>query len=174
MKRKLFALSLAALLFACALSPAASGEERELPVRITEKIKQIGWHIYVMPGTTVGEIEEFCKPGGFTYDLFEFVQPENANAPARTGMEVYIPDVGHCRTVLMGDPDCDGQITSADARYALRLSVGLEETYEVDRISACMVDNVWEKVNAGKARLILRGSVGLEDPIEWFRAVEPD
>ena len=66
-----------------------------------------------------------------------------------------------------GDVDFDGAITSADARLALRRSVGLEAYEEGSKaFIACDVDYDG-KVSAADARLILRASVGLEDPESW-------
>ena len=66
-----------------------------------------------------------------------------------------------------GDVDGNGQITAADARLALRRSVGLETYAENSpEYSACDVD-FDGAVTAADARLILRGSVGLEDPANW-------
>ena len=66
-----------------------------------------------------------------------------------------------------GDVDGNGQITAADARLALRRSVGLETYAENSpEYSACDVD-FDGNVSAADARLILRGSVGLENPATW-------
>lgn len=69
--------------------------------------------------------------------------------------------------VTLGDVDGDGNISAADARLALRRSVGLE-TYEEGSPAflACDVD-LDGNVSAADARLILRASVGLEDPKTW-------
>ena len=71
------------------------------------------------------------------------------------------------KTRKAGDVDGDGSISSADARLALRRSVGLE-TYKNNspEFTACDVDFDGD-VTAADARLILRGSVGLEDPATW-------
>ena len=68
-----------------------------------------------------------------------------------------------------GDVDGDGNISAADARLALRRSVGLE-TYEEGSPAflACDVD-LDGNVSAADARLILRASVGLEDPKTWVK-----
>ena len=70
----------------------------------------------------------------------------------------------------LGDVDGDGSITAADARLALRASVGLTEKGDVAKDSAgylaCDVDRDG-KVTSADARLILRASVGLEDPEKW-------
>ena len=66
-----------------------------------------------------------------------------------------------------GDVDGDGKITSADARLALRRSVGLEPYKENSaEYAACDVD-FDGSVSSADARLILRGSVGLEDMTKW-------
>ena len=65
----------------------------------------------------------------------------------------------------VGDVDGDGKLTSADARLALRASVGLEPdiTAGSDAYLAADADGDG-KVSSADARLILRASVGLEDP----------
>lgn len=60
----------------------------------------------------------------------------------------------------IGDVDGDGSITAADARLALRASVGLETLTEAQK-AAADVDHDGS-VTAADARLILRASVGLE------------
>lgn len=62
--------------------------------------------------------------------------------------------------VLPGDVNNDGEVTAADARLALRASVGLEKLTEI-QLKAADADNDGE-VKAADARLILRVSVGLE------------
>ena len=61
---------------------------------------------------------------------------------------------------VKGDVNCDGVITSADARLALRYSVGLEPQLTQEQILACDIDDNGT-VSAADARLILRMSVGL-------------
>ena len=68
---------------------------------------------------------------------------------------------------MLGDVDFDENITAADARLALRRSVGLEAYEEGSpEYLACDVD-FDGNVTAADARLILRASVGLEDPKTW-------
>ena len=62
-------------------------------------------------------------------------------------------------TVLLGDADTDGAVTAADARIALRLSVGLDNITE-NLIKICDTD-ADGRVTAADARIILRVSVGL-------------
>ena len=71
--------------------------------------------------------------------------------------------------VVYGDVDGDGKISAADARLALRTSVGLEK-YSEDSCyyKAANVESK-DKLSAADARLILRASVGLEDPKAWMK-----
>ena len=79
------------------------------------------------------------------------------------------PSAAAAATRKPGDVDGDGNISAADARLALRRSVGLE-TYEEGSPAflACDVD-LDGNVSAADARLILRASVGLEDPKTWVK-----
>ena len=71
---------------------------------------------------------------------------------------------------MPGDVDGDGEISSGDARLALRRSVSLEDYAEGSaQFLACDVD-ADGAVSSGDARLILRASVNLEDPASWKAA----
>ena len=72
------------------------------------------------------------------------------------------------RNYTPGDVDGNGEISAADARLALRRSVGLE-TYEPGSPAFLACDVLRDgNVTAADARLILRASVGLEDPATWI------
>lgn len=62
--------------------------------------------------------------------------------------------------VMAGDVDGNGELTAADARLALRASVGLEDL-SATQVKAADVDGT-AGIAAADARLILRASVGLE------------
>ena len=63
--------------------------------------------------------------------------------------------------------DGDGELTSGDARLALRASVQLEK-YEPGSAQFLAADADGNgTIESGDARLILRASVKLEDPAEW-------
>ncbi len=64
-------------------------------------------------------------------------------------------------TSELGDVDGNGKITAADARLALRASVGLESFNPTKKATADIDGS--NTVTAADARLILRASVGLED-----------
>lgn len=68
---------------------------------------------------------------------------------------------------IKGDIDSDGKISAADARLALRMSVGLEG---LDMAADVDGDG---KVSAADARLILRASVGLEEFVDDKPVEEP-
>ena len=64
-----------------------------------------------------------------------------------------------------GDVDGDGKLSSADARLALRASVGLEPDITAGSAAYNAADADGDgEVTSADARLILRASVGLEDP----------
>ena len=66
---------------------------------------------------------------------------------------------------VTGDIDCNGIITSADARLALRASVGIEQSTE---IIARRGDTDGDgEVTSADARNILRAAVGLDDMSGW-------
>ncbi len=69
----------------------------------------------------------------------------------------YIPEEPE---FTLGDVDNDGSITAADARLALRASVGLENLSEAQQLAADTDSD--SQISASDARTILRASVGLE------------
>ena len=68
------------------------------------------------------------------------------------------------QSVMLGDINGSGDIKADDARLALRMAVGFDdsETEPVFYPAAADIDGN-DKVEAGDARLILRGAVGLEE-----------
>lgn len=78
-----------------------------------------------------------------------------------TDSVIILPDKTY-NIVISGDVDCDGFVSAADARLALRASVGLENFSEESlRYKAADVLKT-DKLTAADARIILRVSVGLE------------
>jgi len=73
---------------------------------------------------------------------------------------LFIEDESLVIDYLRGDVDGDSSVSSADARLALRNSVGLEKFTE-DMTKAADIDGAG--ISSSDARLILRASVGLED-----------
>lgn len=84
----------------------------------------------------------------------------------KTGMQLLM-FVGDERTdtvtlALLGDVDCNGTVSVADARLALRKAVGLEDNLSVCSLFAADVDFTGD-VTVSDARVILRIAVSLED-----------
>jgi hypothetical protein len=69
--------------------------------------------------------------------------------------------------VMLGDVDLNCKIESADARLALRASVGLESYAPGDKQFIAADVNRDNEIKSEDARLILRASVKLEDPTMW-------
>ena len=75
--------------------------------------------------------------------------------------------IGNNHTRISGDVDGDGELTSGDARLALRASVKLENYKPGSaQFLAADADGSGE-IESGDARLILRASVKLEDPAKF-------
>ncbi|MBR3596371.1 MAG: leucine-rich repeat protein [Clostridia bacterium] len=86
-----------------------------------------------------------------------------------TGMTLKLSDGTKYIIVVLGDADCDGNLSSSDARLALRASVGLEKYEETSpEFKAANVER-GDGLSSADARLILRASVGLEDTKAWLR-----
>ena len=85
------------------------------------------------------------------------------------GRPVVVVDGKEYAVVIPGDVDCDGAISAADARLALRTSVGLEKYSEISpEYKAANIERA-DGITASDARLILRASVGLEDTKAWIQ-----
>lgn len=85
-----------------------------------------------------------------------------------TGMVLEFSDGTKYEIVVLGDADCDGVVSSSDARLALRASVGLEGYEESSpEYKAANVESE-DAVSSSDARLILRASVGLENTKDWL------
>ena len=96
------------------------------------------------------------------------------DVPLATGMKIVIKDgdriVDEKVVVVPFDVDGDAKASAADARLALRESVGLENLEDYQKSAADVDDKSKENnISAADARMILRASVGLEDKEEWFR-----
>ncbi|MBQ6118570.1 MAG: leucine-rich repeat protein, partial [Clostridia bacterium] len=89
---------------------------------------------------------------------------EGTDLTAAAEVTVVLPEKPE---VMPGDVDGDGELTSGDARLALRASVKLED-YAEDSAAyiAADVDHNGT-IESSDARLILRASVKLEDPTKW-------
>ena len=129
--------------------------------------KVSGSFIVAVAGKTAADILSQATAGSEIKD--NNGKTVNAGAVIGTGMTIVLADGKKHTVVVFGDVDGDGGISAADARLALRASVGLED-YKKDspQYKAADVDGQ-DKVSAADARLILRASVGLEDSKGWLK-----
>ncbi len=142
----------------------------ELHITHEDVFKDAGSVIVVAPDTQLGDVM-FTLSGGAGVAVTRPdggpVTPEDAVC---SGMELTMPEGEKDTLVVLGDADGDGQITSADARLALRYSVKLDNPVRW-QLNASRVTG-GEKTTSEDARLILRSSVSLENAYDWFRAYE--
>lgn len=71
--------------------------------------------------------------------------------------------------VIMGDVNCDGEISVADARAALRAAVGLDSVSAAAHTAASISHSPDKPIDVGDARLILRAAVNLDSPEDWLK-----
>lgn len=118
-------------------------------------------YVYYAAGTTV---DELLQTGAGTA-VTDAKGVSLTKGTVKTGMKLV--SSGTRVIVVYGDADGDGAITSADARWALRASVGLETGPAYSLAAADADEN--GKVEAADARLLLRVTVGLETlkPGSW-------
>lgn len=142
--------------------------DTQLHVTHEDMFRDGGKTITVVPGCRVGDVIftlnegeglPVNRPDGSPAEHFEDV---------RSGMTLTRKDGKKAALVLLGDTDGDGELTSADARNALRYSVRLDDPAQW-QLAAAKVSGE-ENVTSADARLILRASVRLEDPNGWFCA----
>ena len=156
------------------LKCAVCGDEKVIPlsqynVPFTDgkQAVAVGDYIVIPEGATAADVLEGCPAGTVLLGADGAELP-----PERTlgsGMKALFPSSKSYTVLLYGDADGDGQLSPADARIALRLSVNLEEHIEW-RDKACHVtDDGKRAVLPADARMILRASVGLEDASAFGR-----
>lgn len=137
----------------------------EKPFTDSENARTEGKNILVNSGLTAKQLLSQAGKNAVIKDSSGAVI--NEKALLSTGMTLVLPDSAVMTLVIMGDTDGDGKISAADARLALRASVGLEKLNEAQK-TAAEVDKKAE-ITASDARLILRASVGLEDSRQWLK-----
>ncbi len=155
----------------CGDTKRISMSEYKTPFKDTDKAFADGDYIVILPDTVAVDVLAGCPSGSLVLTDDGFTVTEEMLLCS--GMTVLFP-TGRTYTVLLfGDADGDGLISPADARFALRRSVGLEEKLEW-RDKAChVIYDGKQTVLPEDARLILRASVNLEDPAAFGRAPVP-
>lgn len=124
----------------------------------TETAKEQDGNLYIAPDQTAADILALAGEGArIKREDGAEVQPGET---VGSGMVLVKPDGTREVIVIKGDNDGDGRVTAADARFALRVAVGLETPNEW-QLKACLVTG-GETVTAADARAILRAAVGLE------------
>ena len=124
-------------------------------------------YLIIVPGATMADVLKGCPAG--TLVLNAAGERLSEDAKPGSGMQLLFPSYRTYTIILYGDTDGDGNISSADARTALRRSVKLDEAIEW-RDKACHVKYDGKSdVVSEDARLILRASVQLEDPSTFGR-----
>lgn len=159
-----------------------TGDEAALlpdePVRIkvvdgTSNIRVTGTYYYCLQGNYD------APPTGVALPKIEsdefYLEPQGPGEwtvflMAVTPLAPLVADTMHYRWLdekdlreIPGDADFDGAVTAADARLALRASVGLELVVEGGMRFLVMDADADDQISAADARLILRASVGLEE-----------
>lgn len=111
--------------------------------------------LFISPAHTPGEWELTKNPAPDSPGV-ETLKCSVCKAPISTRNVEYVPP-----EYILGDVDMNGEIKAADARLALRASVGLEPLSDIQKKAADADKN--GDIKAADARLILRASVGLEE-----------
>ncbi|MBQ3086783.1 MAG: hypothetical protein IJC45_05570 [Clostridia bacterium] len=130
-----------------------------------EDAKRIEDTVFINSGITADQLLSQCNDGAHIMKA-DGTALTAAEKPA-TGMILVLGDGVQCILVMPGDVDGDALVAVADARLALRVSVGLESFDENSaRSKACNVNG--GKIEPSDAREILRVSVGLENTKQWM------
>ncbi len=117
--------------------------------------------LFMGRAATAGDILKDALTGSYMTDVGgSAVGSDKALA---TGMRLVLPGGKSYTVVVAGDVDGDSEVSSADARQALRASVGLESYAENSPQLAAADTDEDKKISSSDARFILRASVGLED-----------
>ena len=142
---------------------------REITVKENSNVLDSAVGIKAINSCTAAEIT--AATGGKT-KLFNSDGTEAKDSDTlKTGMKIKLivngTVVDEAEVIVLGDVDCDGNVSVTDARLALRQAVGLEEMSGA-RLAAAQLTDGKSAVSVGDARLILRAAVTLDDPKSWL------
>lgn len=142
---------------------------REITVKENSNVLDSAVGIKAINSCTAAEIT--AATGGKT-KLFNSDGTEAKESDTlKTGMKIKLivngTVVDETEVIVLGDVNCDGNVSVTDARLALRQAVGLEEMRGA-RLAAAQLTDGKSAVSVGDARLILRAAVTLDDPKSWL------
>ena len=142
---------------------------REITVKENSNVLDSAVGIKAINSCTAAEIT--AATGGKT-KLFNSDGTEAKESDIlKTGMKIKLivngTVVDETEVIVLGDVNCDGNVSVTDARLALRQAVGLEEMSGA-RLAAAQLTDGKSAVSVGDARLILRAAVTLDDPKSWL------
>ena len=142
---------------------------REITVKENSNVLDSAVGIKAINSCTAAEIT--AATGGKT-NLFNSDGTEAKDSDTlKTGMKIKLivngTVVDEAEVIVLGDVNCDGNVSVTDARLALRQAVGLEEMSGA-RLAAAQLTDGKSAVSVGDARLILRAAVTLDDPKSWL------
>ena len=129
----------------------------EQPKIDTDTAKEQDGKLYAAPQSTA----ELLTLAGEGVTLTKDDAPVAADAKVGSGMVLTKADGTQETIIVKGDNDGDGDVTSNDARFALRVSVELEEQTDWQKDASLVTGGA--SVTSDDARKILRASVGLEE-----------
>ena len=131
----------------------------------SEYVKSDGKNVRMITGILVRELL-WQAPGG--YVVHADGTPAGDSEFVCTGMRLVLSDESFLDIAVYGDVNGDGRVSSADARLALRGSVGLEKYDEASAFYVAANIDRSNKLLAGDARLILRSVVNLDWIGDWI------
>lgn len=135
----------------------------------TVKVAENNTDVFAVARQSVEEISASIKEDVEIYNADG--SKAESSAKIASGMQIVVKDkngkeVDFKTVVVPGDVDGDADIKAADARLALRASVGLEKLSDWGG-AAANVDGK-DNIKASDARSILRAAVSLDNSADWL------
>lgn len=165
--KKLTAILLTVILF-CSIAHSASAYQ--LSDDINECFLNYSDCVYLTKETKAGEIKYFGERFTIKDKNGNFLSADDYICSGDTIVYFDILDI--YTAVLIGDCNCDGKVTSADARIALRLASHIDRGYDYEDCCGAYDADYSQIINAADARYILRYAAGLDDFSEAEAAVK--
>ena len=125
----------------------------------TDTAKEVNGNLYLAPEQTAADILTLAGEGATLED--KNGKPLAAGDKIGSGAVLKKADGSQETVIVKGDNDGDAAVTAADARFALRVAVELENPNAWETQASLVSGGT--NVTAADARAILRAAVGLED-----------